>query len=168
MNQQPYAPFPDVRIPDGTREQEKLRLCAPVISFVPEALRPKTRRLIRQSSLLSLTKTFNLCRQYQDQLCPHAALAPLLDPSLATMYGAALYKVPEEDHELIVSLLSSGNDTRRQEYVYQFLAHVESDGLERALTTALERTNNGGLPMFGEKPNPGANNNPAATLGSWR
>ncbi len=140
------APFPLMDLPIGVLQKHKMQRCSPLLDFTPESLRPRMSKILNDAGVCELKELFEMCKAYEDSSCAHAALAGILEPAMANMFASAFLLTPEEDHDVILAMLSICEDC---EPLYHFLAQIEIDGLERAVTEALERTE---MPAF-----PGAN-----------
>ena len=130
---------------------EKLRRCSALIAAAPEVARASLAGTIERTS--NLNSLLNECRMMQREVCSHAALGVLLEPSLRTQLAIALYKSEERHHELILSTVTCNRDFS-SEVISQFLVEVEIEGIESAVMQILERET---IPFLGRSKEPATN-----------
>lgn len=109
----------------------------------------------RDGSLDTLLERYQM---YRKSLCPHAGQAAILAPDLVGRYATAFLKTPEEHHDAIAHTLINLTDSAEAERTYQFIAQIETSGIETALTETLERKE---LAIFAGADS-GINKNPTA------
>jgi len=141
-----------------TSKREKLRLFASLFKCAPKSVGSQLKRVVNDTPVDELIPLLAKAHSMYVEVCCHAALATLLEPSLAMAYAIALNKTPSQDHNMIFATLMQSQENR-EENVYLLLAEIDRIGLCNAVVDALERDR---MPVFGVTAAPGKNNNPSA------
>jgi hypothetical protein len=154
-------PLPELKVSARSSRVKRMEQWEPMLTFAPVSLRAQLTRMIERTPHKELNARLENSLQYAKQLCSHAALIALLQPSLAVSYAVCLHKSRIESHDLITCTLETSDQENWSEHVSHFLMQVDADGLECAVVEALERSS---MPIFKVAEQRGGNSNSSAQI----
>ncbi len=150
-------PLPDFETRTRTSKKQRIaQLCSALSRTSSDNVRWQIEDVVNHLTVKEFDLQLALSREFEKHLCSHAAVIALLKPSLASSFAVVLHNTPPQFHDLIVSTLDTSGSKHWSEYIMHFLLQVEADGLERAVTEALERVE---MPVFGRTSGRGNNTN---------
>ncbi|MGH9547974.1 MAG: DUF6745 domain-containing protein, partial [Terriglobales bacterium] len=161
MNEKACGLVSFAQVPDlGAKisSADKMKRCRALIDAAPTAVSAQVEAVCKKLKPAALADLLARAASMQHEVCGHAALATLLEPSLSMQYAIAFYKVPAQHHDLIFSTITS-LDEKKREHVFQFLTEIEAGGLESAVVQALEWKS---MPIFTCMKDAGTNKDPNA------